>query len=205
MKRVAIFGMGGHGVSTLDLVASNVDLAFFFDDSNNVKIPKQIRQGSLDDLIIDHKKFDQIIVAIGNNNLRKKYLQIIEEKCGKHYLSSYSHNSSIISKYSQLSHGSTVYAGAIINSFATIGKGSIINSGSIIEHDCLVSEYSHIAPGAVLCGAVKIEGYCFIGANSVILPNLHIGRNSVIGAGSVITKNVDADSVIYGNPAKNNS
>lgn len=41
-----------------------------------------------------------------------------------------------------------------------------------------------------------------IGANSTILPGVEIGENSLIGAGSVVTKNIPADSVVIGNPAK---
>lgn len=42
-----------------------------------------------------------------------------------------------------------------------------------------------------------------IGAGSVILPGLVIGENAMIGAGSVVTKNVEPNSTVAGNPAKN--
>lgn len=41
-----------------------------------------------------------------------------------------------------------------------------------------------------------------IGAGSTILPGIVIGENSIIGAGSVVTKNVPANEVWVGNPAK---
>ena len=41
-----------------------------------------------------------------------------------------------------------------------------------------------------------------VGANSTILCGLTIGENSVIGAGSVVTKDVPANSIVAGNPAK---
>lgn len=43
---------------------------------------------------------------------------------------------------------------------------------------------------------------CSLGANSVILPGITIGENSLVGAGSVVTKDVEANSVVFGNPAK---
>jgi UDP-2-acetamido-3-amino-2,3-dideoxy-glucuronate N-acetyltransferase len=41
-----------------------------------------------------------------------------------------------------------------------------------------------------------------IGANATILPGLTIGLNAMVGAGSVVTKDVPANAVVYGNPAR---
>lgn len=41
-----------------------------------------------------------------------------------------------------------------------------------------------------------------VGSGATILPNLEIGENAIVGAGSVVTKNVPANAVIAGNPAK---
>ena len=41
-----------------------------------------------------------------------------------------------------------------------------------------------------------------IGSGSTILPNLTIGENAMIGAGSVVTKNVPANAIVAGNPAR---
>ncbi len=52
-----------------------------------------------------------------------------------------------------------------------------------------------------LRGALVEEG-AIIGANVTLLPGVVIGRKSLVGAGSVVTKDVPANSVIAGNPAK---
>ncbi|MBN8569577.1 MAG: N-acetyltransferase [Ignavibacteria bacterium] len=41
-----------------------------------------------------------------------------------------------------------------------------------------------------------------IGSSATILCGITIGENAVVGAGSVVTKNVPADTVVAGNPAK---
>lgn len=41
-----------------------------------------------------------------------------------------------------------------------------------------------------------------IGANSTVLGGIVVGENSLIGAGSVVTKDVPANTVWFGNPAK---
>lgn len=47
-----------------------------------------------------------------------------------------------------------------------------------------------IAPGASL------------GAGAVILPGIRVGRNAMVGAGAVVTKDVPANAVVVGNPAR---
>lgn len=42
----------------------------------------------------------------------------------------------------------------------------------------------------------------FVGAGTIILPGVEIGDKVVIGAGSVVSKNIHANSVAVGNPAR---
>lgn len=41
-----------------------------------------------------------------------------------------------------------------------------------------------------------------IGSGATILANIDIGENAIVGAGSVVTKDVPANSIVAGNPAK---
>ena len=41
-----------------------------------------------------------------------------------------------------------------------------------------------------------------IGSGATILSNITIGENAIVGAGSVVTKDVPANSIVAGNPAK---
>ncbi len=41
-----------------------------------------------------------------------------------------------------------------------------------------------------------------IGSSVTILCGITIGENAIVGAGSVVTKNVSADTIVAGNPAK---
>lgn len=49
---------------------------------------------------------------------------------------------------------------------------------------------------------VTIHDNVFIGANVTILPGVSIGAGSTIGAGSVVTRDIPAQSVAYGSPAR---
>lgn len=47
-----------------------------------------------------------------------------------------------------------------------------------------------------------MEKNVWIASNVTILPGVHIGDNSVIGAASVVTKDIPANVVAVGSPAK---
>ena len=41
-----------------------------------------------------------------------------------------------------------------------------------------------------------------LSSNAIILPGITIGYGAIIGAGSVVTKDVPANAIVAGNPAK---
>lgn len=54
----------------------------------------------------------------------------------------------------------------------------------------------------ITCKPINIGKRVWIGAGATILPGVSIGDNSVVGAGSVVTKDVAADTIVAGNPAR---
>jgi acetyltransferase-like isoleucine patch superfamily enzyme len=48
----------------------------------------------------------------------------------------------------------------------------------------------------------RIKKGASIGSGSTILSNTTVGENAIVGAGSVVTRDVPANSVVAGNPAK---
>lgn len=49
---------------------------------------------------------------------------------------------------------------------------------------------------------IVIEDNVWLGGGVIVCPGVRIGKNSVIGAGSVVTKDIPANSVALGNPAR---
>lgn len=81
----------------------------------------------------------------------------------------------------------------------SVGDNSMISTNvKILAHD---ASTSFLGCGTKI-GRVDIGVNCFIGSGSIVLCGVSIGDNSIIGAGSVVTKDVEANSVYAGNPAK---
>jgi maltose O-acetyltransferase len=49
---------------------------------------------------------------------------------------------------------------------------------------------------------IVIEENVWIGGSAILLPGVTVGRNAVVGAGAVVTRNVPANTVVVGNPAR---
>ncbi|MBR2122855.1 MAG: sugar O-acetyltransferase [Lachnospiraceae bacterium] len=58
------------------------------------------------------------------------------------------------------------------------------------------------AAGYVSGKPIVLENNVWIGGSCTILPGVTIGENAVIGAGAVVTKDIPANTVAAGNPAK---
>lgn len=68
----------------------------------------------------------------------------------------------------------------------------------LIAHDASIKRIL----GYTKIGKIDIKENCFIGDSTIILPGITIGPDSIVGAGSVVTKDVPADTIVAGNPAR---
>ena len=97
----------------------------------------------------------------------------------------------------------------------SIGDDVLISWGcQIVDHDShaldwadRASDVSDWYKGAkdwskVPCAPVVIGSRVWIGFNVLVLKGVHIGDGAVVAAGSVVTRDVPANSLVGGNPAR---
>lgn len=82
--------------------------------------------------------------------------------------------------------------------------GITIDDGAMIAANVQLISNNHdvYERPIITCEPVHIGKNAWIGAGATILPGVTIGDNAIVGAGSVVTKDVAADTVVAGNPAK---
>jgi sugar O-acyltransferase (sialic acid O-acetyltransferase NeuD family) len=200
-KHLLIIGTGGQGKVVMDCAEKYYNkISFMTNDLNSKKInnyPILFEEDITFDYIL--KNFDEVIVAIGNNNARLnlslKYISYGIK------LATIIHPNAVVSKYALVKEGTVIFANAVVNSFAKIGKACIINTGSIIEHDCILGDGVHVSPNAAIGGTVTIGKKTWICLGSSIANNIKIGGNVIVGAGSVVLNDVSDNVLVAGIPA----
>lgn len=87
----------------------------------------------------------------------------------------------------------------MVPDLVSIGDNFISAPGSrIIAHDASLFVNFNV----YRVEKVTVGNNVFLGANAIILPGVTVGDNVIIGAGSVVTKDIPANSIVVGNPAK---
>ena len=83
------------------------------------------------------------------------------------------------------------------------GGITIDDDAMIAANAQLISNNHDLHDHALLvCKPVHICRNAWIGAGATILPGVTVGENAVVAAGAVVTKDVEANTVVGGNPAK---
>jgi acetyltransferase EpsM len=192
-----LYGASGHCKVIMDMITSSTNkiVEAVFDDNVEIKNVLDVAVLCFNDF--DSSKIDELIISIGNNEIRK----MLAEKINATYISIID-KSAIVSKYATIGSGTVVMPGAIVNASTIIGNHCIVNSGAVVEHDCLLNDYVHVSPNTSLAGNVTVGEGSHIGIGATVIQGIKIGKWVTIGAGAVIINDVPDGATMVGNPAR---
>jgi hypothetical protein len=98
--------------------------------------------------------------------------------------------------------GCFINKGAVVGSHTSLGDYVFVNRGACLGHHVSLEDFVSIGPGVVTGGGVTVRRGALLGTGAVILPGVRVGEHAVVGGGAVVTRDVDAGSVVVGNPAR---
>lgn len=207
MQRVVIIGAGGHAQVVADILMRMRDTGEpvtpvgYLDDNPTLQgqtrlgIPVLGRVGDLGR--IPH---DAVIVALGDNGTRRRIFERLS-RAGEQFAIA-QHPSAVIAPDVRLGRGSMVCARAVVNPGAILGDNIILNTASTVDHHSRIGDHAHLAPGVHTGGEVDIGEGCLIGIGATVMPRCRVGDRAVVGAGALVQKDLPADVVAVGVPAR---
>lgn len=109
-----------------------------------------------------------------------------------------------------------ICANVIIENEVVIGHNVTVKSGVQLWDGVTLEDNVFVGPNVTLTNdkyprsknpdwkqeSITVKRGATIGANATILPGVTIGENAMVGAGSVVTKDIPANELWIGNPAK---
>ncbi len=197
MNKFILLGAGGHARSVADVILSSYDKPsiVFFDSNANVK-------GTLYGCEIVNSFPDNfkapIIIAIGDNNIRKR---IFDKSTGMNF-------GKVLSSKAYISERSKLGEGVFIGNFshigpeAEIGDNTIVNNNAVVEHEVKIGKHCHIAPNSAISGRCVLGDLVFVGVGATIINNITICSNVIIGAGATVKDHITEPGTYVGTPAK---
>ncbi|MHC5353686.1 PglD-related sugar-binding protein [Myroides sp. LJL115] len=159
MKKVLVYGNGGHGKVVADAIRQNKQecLIEFIDDATNPYDSQYEPNASL-------------VIAVGNNEVRKQIATKI-----KHKFDIVIHPKAYVSELAEIGEGTVILANAVVQAGAKIGKHCIINANVTIDHDAIVGDYVCTYPGSY------VAGFAIVKQCSILNPGKVVWKGEVFG------------------------
>jgi len=121
-----------------------------------------------------------------------------------------------VRELNEIGHNVSIGTHSIVEHHVVIRDGVRLHSGVFVPEFSFLDEECWLGPHVCLTNAkfprsIRVKESLIgprilkgakIGAGSIILAGVTVGEGALVGAGSVVTSNVDAGTVVVGNPAR---
>lgn len=198
IKNLVIFPFNGNGREAIDAIDPSEYRLIGFIDDDGQKQSEDYEIFSREIL----KKFPEIhVLAVpGSPTSFRKRASVIDSLNAKNF-ATIIHPKASIGKGVTIGYNCLILAGVVMTANAIIRNHVCILPNSVVHHDSIIEDYTLIGSSVAIAGNVTIAQSCYIGSGSNIKNGIHIGDSSLVGMGSNVISNIEANSVVAGNPA----
>lgn len=143
---------------------------------------------------------DAFLLAIGIPGVRRAVAEGLRSR-GARFLTLV-HATAIVADTARLGAGTIVCPYAIVSANAVIGRCGLVNYHASLAHDGVLHDYVVLSPGAAIGGGAVLDDDVFVGLNGSVGPGRCVGARSKVAANSSALRDVPADCLALGIPAK---
>lgn len=208
MKKIYALGVGHNTPVFIDLALDCgyevVGLYHYNNDRTGESDHGYEILGSFEDLFSKKSlKGQNFLLTMGDSKIRTGLSKKIIDKGG--FVPTLIHPTSVISKFANISSvGVYISAFSFVQADSSVGENTVILSHVNISHTTHIGKGCFIAGGAVIGAYTNMEDNVFIGQGALSISGkvATIGQGAYVGARSLLTKDVFANTVVAGIPAK---
>lgn len=160
--------------------------------------------GSFDDLFSRKSLQGQnFLLTMGDSKIRTELSKKIIDRGG--FVPTLIHPTSIISRFAKISDvGVYISAFSFVQADSSVGDNTVVLSHVNISHTTHIGKGCFLAGGSIIGAYTNMEDDVFIGQGALSISGKVsiIGQGAYVGARSLLTKDVPANTVVAGIPAK---
>lgn len=205
---ISVIGGGGFAGEVIDaLLAStasaSIKIVGVFDDDTRLSggpVHGCAYGGTIEDFIRTTPPKSNYVWAIGDNSTRQRLAAIFDQH-GKVAVSVIHARAAICSSV-LIGSGTYVGAFAFVGPRSRIGMHAIVNVGTSVGHDAAVGDFAQLCPGVRISGFCRVGIGAFLGSNSALAPGVVMGDSAKLAACSYAHREVPANTLALGVPAR---
>lgn len=207
MKSV-IIGAGTYGeVYLAYLQDAGIEVVGFLDDNKDLYGKQMLGcpvLGGTNMLPVLREEYEveSIYCPIGNNKLRVEFLS--QARNLGYETPNFIHKLAFVSPDVRMgNNGVYVLPNTLIMPHVVLDDYVMVSVGANIIHHSHLSSGVFVSNGVNLGASLVAEKYAYIGMGSTVMTGVKVlGENCLIGAGAVVIKDVPANAIVAGVPAK---
>ncbi|MBK8814675.1 MAG: acetyltransferase [Methylococcaceae bacterium] len=198
-----IFPYNGNGLEALDCIDDSFLFLGFVDDT-----PEKLGQTSYGHQVFGREAFtnfpDALVLAVPGSpdTYRSRGRTINGLGLKNERFAKVIHPNARVSPMATFGNNLLIMAGVVITSNAIIGSHCCILPNTVIHHDVKIGDRTLIGASVTIAGSTVVEENCYIGSGSTLKNGLRVGARALIGMGSNVIRNVNEDTRVVGNPAR---
>jgi sugar O-acyltransferase (sialic acid O-acetyltransferase NeuD family) len=112
------------------------------------------------------------------------------------------HPAAVVPPVASVGPGSVLLAAVVATTAVRIGTHVVVMPGVVLTHDSTVADYATLGAGVRLAGGVRVEEGAYVGSGAMVREDRTVGAWALVGMGAVVTRDVPAEEVWAGVPAR---